>query len=318
MKKHRPRVSIGLPVWNGERYLAEALDSILAQTHADFELIISDNASTDRTGEICRMYAARDERIRYFRNETNLGAAGNFNRVFELASGDYFKWAAYDDLCAPEYLERCVKILDREPDIVLCYAKTRIIDEHGEFVEDYLDGLNLRSPKPHERFRDLFSAPGLCNPVFGLIRSAVLKRTALIGNYASSDRVLLGELALLGQFYEIPEYLFLRRGHPERSLEANVTDAEIAAWFDPALRGRILLPRWRRLFEYLGAIRRVPVSWFERVRCYIQLGRFVLSPNRLGGMVEDLLRATGQMLGLLSRRRSQVVNVEKGIQRRVT
>ena len=140
----------------------------------------------------------------------------------------------------------------------------------------------------------------------------------MIGNYASSDRVLLGELALLGQFYEIPEYFFLRRGHPERSLEAHVTDAEIAAWFDPALKGRILLPRWRRLFEYLGAIRRVPVSLFERVRCYIQLGRFVVSPNRLGGMIEDLLKATKQVLGLLLKRRSQIANVENKIQRRVT
>ena len=298
MRDDKFRVSIGLPVFNGENYLEEALDSILAQTHSDFELIISDNASTDRTEEICRAYTARDERIRYFRNGTNLGAAKNFNRVFELSSGEYFKWAAHDDLCTPEYLERCVEILDRESDVVLCYSKTSIINERGELVENYFDGFDLRSLKPHERFRDFFQAPGLCNPIFGLIRASVLKRTPLIGNYAASDRVLLGELALLGQFYEVPEYLFLRRGHPQRSMAANVTDSEIAAWFDPAMSRKIFLPRWRRFFEYLSAIKRTPLSWSERALCYMQVGRFVLLPKRWGRIGEDLLKAA--KLGLRS------------------
>ncbi len=302
MGESKPRVSIGMPVFNGENYLAEALDSILAQTYRDFELIISDNASADRTEEIGRTYAAKDDRVRYFRNEANLGAAGNFNRLLELSSGEYFKWAAHDDLCAPEYLEQCVEVLDREPDVVLCYPKTRIIDEHGGFVEDYFDGFHLDSPKPHVRFRDMFRAPGLCNPVFGLIRAGILKRTALIGNYAASDRVLLGELALHGQFYEVPEYLFLRRGHPQRSLSANVTDSEIAAWFDPALSGKILIPRWRRLLEYLRAAKRAPLSQAERVRCYMQVGRFALSPGKLGGMAGDLLKGAKLALRLFLKR----------------
>ena len=131
-----PRVSIGLPVYNGEKFIREAIDSIFSQTFEDFELIISDNGSTDRTQQICQAYAAQDLRIRYYRNKKNIGAARNYNLVFELASGEYFKWAAHDDLCAPEYLERCVEILDRDPDVVLCYPKTSIIDEHGEFGKD--------------------------------------------------------------------------------------------------------------------------------------------------------------------------------------
>jgi len=289
MRDHKPRVSIGLPVFNGENYLEKALDSILAQTYSDFELIISDNASTDRTAEICRAYAAKDERIRYFRNETNLGAAKNFNRVFELSSGEYFKWAAHDDLCTPGYLERCVEILDREPDVVLCYPKTSIIDQNGEFVKNYFDGFNLRSPKPHERFQDFFHAPGLCNPIFGLIRASALKRTPLIGSYTASDRVLLGELALLGQFYEVPEYLFFRRNHTQTSVRANPDLVERIAWFDPTKRGQIQLPRWRWFFEYLLAIKRVRLGWYEKLLCYVQMGKWVRWHWRK--LKDDLVRA---------------------------
>ena len=96
-----PRVSIGLPVYNGDNYLAETLDSILAQTFTDFELIISDNGSTDRTEAICRRYAAQDHRVRYVRNPSNLGAARNYKRAFELARGEYFKWNGHDDPLAP-------------------------------------------------------------------------------------------------------------------------------------------------------------------------------------------------------------------------
>jgi glycosyltransferase involved in cell wall biosynthesis len=291
MAEAKPRVSIGLPVFNGEDYLAEALDSILAQTYTDFELIISDNASTDRTREICHSYAAQDKRIRYFRSEANLGAARNYNRVFELSSGEYFKWAAHDDVCAPEFLERCVKVLDREPDVVLCYPKTNIIDEHGELVEHYVDDFDLRAPKSHERFRHILRTGQWLNPVCGVIRADVLRGTQLIGKYAVSDRVLLAELALVGRFYEVPEYLFYRRIHPQKSTQANTTDEEIAAWFDPATRGRVLAPRWKRFLGHLRSIRRAPLSWDGRMRCYIEVGSHYLAPRRLKGVVADLRQA---------------------------
>src|SRR5687767_6137887 len=106
-----PALSIGLPVYNGERYLREAIGSILSQDFTDFELIISDNASTDGTAAICAFYAARDARIRYHRSETNLGAAPNHRRVFELARAPFFKWAAHDDSGSPQLLERCVQTM---------------------------------------------------------------------------------------------------------------------------------------------------------------------------------------------------------------
>ena len=226
-----PRVSIALPVYNGEKYLEKALDSILSQTFSDFELIISDNASTDRTQEICQTYVAKDQRIRYSRNQENLGAAKNYNRVVEVCSGKYFKWIAHDDVYAPEYLERCVEILDHKPDIILCYPRTVFIDEDDQVIDYYIDGFDLRSPKPHKRFRDALNASSWCNPVLGLIRIDYLRRTVLIGNYPSSDKVLLAELALLGQYYEIPEHLFFRRLHSQNSVKINTTDNSLSAWF---------------------------------------------------------------------------------------
>src|SRR5246127_6023313 len=120
-----PLVSVGLFVYNGERFIEEALQSILKQTFTDFELIISDNASTDRTGEIVKAYAERDNRIRYYRNEKNIGAGWNARRVYELATGKYFKWATADDFLEPDLLRRCVEILESDPGCVAAYTRTR-------------------------------------------------------------------------------------------------------------------------------------------------------------------------------------------------
>lgn len=302
MSKDKPCVSIGMPVFNGENYLEEALDSILAQTFSNFELIISDNASTDRTREICRAYAARDPRVRYYRNATNLGAAKNYNRVVELASGEYFKWAAHDDLCAPELLERCVEVLDREPDVVLCYARSTIVDGYKNLIEHHFDHFNLQSPKPHERYRDSFRGSAFCHPVFGVIRTSTLKKTGLIGHYASSDKVLLGELALLGKFHEVPDHLFIRRLHSDSSVLANPTDNEMAAWFDPATRGRVPAPRWKRFIEHTRAIRRAQLGMYERIRCYIELGRFYLAPERFKGVAKDSMQVGRVALRFFSKR----------------
>lgn len=219
---NNPYVSIGLPVYNGEQYLRETLDSILAQTFTDFELIISDNASTDNTEGICREYADRDKRISYYRNLKNIGAAGNYNRTFELSSGRYFKWAAHDDLIAPEFLERCVAVLDSEPSVVVCYTREVCIDEKGQPLRKRGNLLNLRSSKPRERFKeyhDLWYKRGFthANQCFALIKSSALAKTPLIGSYVWSELALGAELLLLGEFYEIPEYLFFFRYHENTS-----------------------------------------------------------------------------------------------------
>lgn len=275
MDHKRPRVSIGLPVYNGENFLAETLDSLLAQTFTDFELIISDNASTDRTEEICKAYAAKDKRVRYYRNDKNLGAARNYNRVFELSTGEYFKWSAHDDLCAPHFLERCVEVLDQDDSVVLCYTRTRAIDENGDFVKNYPSKPGGSSVKPRERFYEFVCVPHACVAVFGLMRADVLKKTPLIGNFSSADRPLLGELSLLGRLYEIPEYLFFYRNHPDQSWQAHSRHS-VGSWYDPKkAKKQFVFPHWRLLWEHLRSIGRVPLRITERVWCYLCMGWWV-------------------------------------------
>ena len=166
---NRPHVSIGLPVYNGEKYLKQALLSILSQSYTDFELIISDNASTDRTQAICQAYAAKDPRIRYYFNEKNLGAAPNHNRVFELASGEYFKWAGYDDIITADFLQRCVEVLDLKPEVVLCMPKTSFIDEHGNYIGDQPIKIDVSLTTPHERFGNLVQKLEVGDFIYGLM-----------------------------------------------------------------------------------------------------------------------------------------------------
>jgi glycosyltransferase involved in cell wall biosynthesis len=272
----RLRVSVGIPVYNGERYVAQAIECILAQTFEDFELIISDNASSDRTPEICQAYAARDGRIRYTRSETNRGAAWNHNRVFELASGEYLKWQCHDDLCDPTFLEKCVAVLEKEPSVVLCHSQFVRIDEAGKQIEKKTYGWDpvasspiKRDGAPHERFRSLIYRRNTCEEIYGLMRAKAVKETRLIGNYTASDDNFLAELVLRGRFYEIPEPLLYYRLHPHKSTEAVNNRVERMVWFDTAAAGRMCIPFWRQFREYLSLIHRAPLPWSERLRCTV-------------------------------------------------
>ncbi len=209
----RPLVSIGLFLYNGERFLEAAIESFLNQTFKDFELIISDNCSTDRSDEICRRYAAQDSRIRYYRNQRNMGAGWNIRRVYELATGKYFKQAAHDDMIQPDYLRLCVDALEADESLVLAHSLTRVIDENGQFIENYDDGMRTSSLDPVVRARDLLLKGHRCYPIFGLIRLDALHKLPPQGSYAHSDRVLLLQLGLLGRYYEVPEYLFISTRH---------------------------------------------------------------------------------------------------------
>lgn len=283
-----PPLTIGLPVYNGARFVGIAIESILAQTYREFELIISDNASTDDTEAICRTYVEKDNRVRYIRNEVNIGAARNYNRLLDASGSRYFKWAAHDDVLAPEYLARCMEVLDRCPTVVVCHTETIYIDENGATCGNFDDRLDLRSPKPHERYRDyLFRPYPRCNAIFGVIRTEALRRTPLFGCYLSSDRVLLGELALRGEIYRVPEPLFLRRDHPGQAWKANPTRELLQAWFDPSRKGKITFPSWRILLEHSRAVMRVPMDWTERFLCLRQLGTWIRRND--GTLVRDLL-----------------------------
>ena len=252
-----PRVSLGLPVFDGETYLEETIASIESQTMGDFELIICDNASTDRTEEICRKLAARDARVQYHRNDRNLGAAPNYNRTFELATAPYFKWVAYDDLLEPTFLEVCVDALDAaDDDVVLVYPRTVLIDGDGDEIGLYDDRLDLRERSLSKRMVHFASKWRLCNPVFGVIRSDALARTSLIGAYPSSDVTLLGELALLGRYLELDQPLFRRRIHARSSRQGELTMEEVEQWFDtsatPSRRWLKVSPRTGVFWRLLG------------------------------------------------------------------
>lgn len=278
MTTHQPRVSVGLPVFNGSRYLSASIDSILAQTFTDFELIISDNGSTDDTEAICTAYAAQDARIRYVRAAQNAGGAWNFRRVVELSSAPYFKWHSHDDLCAPELLERCVEVLDSMPEVILCYGRTMIVDEDGQPIMPYEDQLDLNEATPYQRYKhyhERFRTGAACNVHYGLIRKQILDQTPLIGAYSSSDLVLIGELALRGRFCELPERLFLRRDHPDTTIRLFPTEQERLAWFEPVRRNNVRFPILKLAKEHLASIRRVPMTRFDRLRCDLLVVRYL-------------------------------------------
>jgi glycosyltransferase involved in cell wall biosynthesis len=266
---HRPRVSIGLPVYNGERYIAETLDSLLAQTFQDFELIICDNASDDGTEQICRRYAADDSRIRYVRNQTNVGAPKNYRRAFELSSAEYFRWANSDDVFGPLSIACCVEVLDREPSAILAYPKTKLIDEHGEVISEYEDNLNLQQDRASDRFIQLFARLRKVNVIYGLMRSDALKKTTLIGNFIGADTTLLAELSLYGKFWEIPEFLFYRRMHPKASSSYN--SDELQKFYDPKSKRRFIFTHYRHFLAHYRSVARAPIGIHEKVRlgCFL-------------------------------------------------
>ncbi|MBD1918049.1 MULTISPECIES: glycosyltransferase [Cyanophyceae] len=270
-----PQISIGLPVYNGDNFLGQALDSILAQTFADFELIISDNASTDKTETICRTYSAKDPRIHYIRNQENLGASANFNQAFALSSGKYFKWIAHDDLHNPKFLEKCFQVLDQDPSVVLVYSKATTIDPNGKTIrKDWGCGAGLSSMLPHQRFREglLPLKQPIPLPIFGVIRASALRNTHLMAGYPDCDCALLAELSLYGRFYEVAEPLFLQREHELRAgprLSSNPYQA--VAFWDSKKSGHVGLPHWVLLVRHWAGVSRAPLGWRERLLCYKEL-----------------------------------------------
>jgi glycosyltransferase involved in cell wall biosynthesis len=292
-----PRASVGLPVFNGERFLVPALEAILAQTLTDIEVIVSDNGSTDGTSEIVRGFAARDSRVRYVRHPENRGAAWNYNFVFGEAQSAYFKWLAHDDVCAPDFLERCVAALEeRGPAAVLAFTGTRFIDAAGLPIRDYDAPIVWRGTSPAVRLADLLgddwrSHLHRCTPVTGVIRSEALRKTRLIGNYGSADKVLLVELALLGDFIRVPEYLFLRRLHEDNSAGPNKTPQAIARWFDPRKGERFPMPRSTLFWNQCIALARAPIPLGQKLACLPVLARRGLREGRvMAGEVRIALR----------------------------
>jgi len=278
VRRATPKVSIGLAVYNGEQYLAEALESILAQTFRDFELVICDNNSTDSTPEICARYAAKDTRIRYYRNPINIGGVRNENRSMFLARGSYFKLAAHDDNIAPRFLEECVAVLDANPDVEVCSTGAYFIDAGSNITE-------TRTPRAgtedrlHHRIRSIARFDDACEATYGLMRMRALKEVRPQTNHLHSDRIVLTELALRRPFHLIEIPLFYKRiheGNAYRDLRGRM------AWFQPelTLTGRIRLPHWQQAADYLTMLSRSRIDPLERLRCGAEVLRCIWRMRR--------------------------------------
>jgi len=234
MNKSQPLVSIGMPVYNGEPYLPLALDSLLKQDYEKFELIISDNASTDKTQEICLEYVARDKRIRYDRNYNNIGAAKNFERVLEKASGHYFMWAAHDDLWEKTYISKCVSKLEENSSALMVCSEIVFINEDGSIRTDMPSDRKNRETLGMDvaaRIHKLIAHVDWYE-FYGLFRFSALKHTLKQINLVATlekfggDVILLMELSLRGEFAKINEPLFFYRSHPQQASLADLKNAK--------------------------------------------------------------------------------------------
>jgi len=260
-------ISIGMPVYNGEKHIRAAVESLLGQTYSDFDLFISDNASTDATGDVCRELAAGDQRVRYERSETNLGLIANYNRVFQLTLGRYFKWASSNDICDRRMLEECMEVLENQADVVLCYPRTKLFTDNPTSAVDYDSGFKLMEETPSERLRSLVHRLRLNNAMNGLIRRSALERTTLLGNYLASDVNLLVELCLLGKFCEVPQSLFYRRIHATE-LTGSGRVEDLLRVYDPLSDKKISYKFWRLNLEHIRSVWRSSIPLKEKLRLY--------------------------------------------------
>lgn len=272
----KPRLTVGVPVRNGEAYLPQALESLLAQSFTDFVVLVGDNLSTDRTPEIVREFAARDPRIRYIRHGTNLGAAGNFSRLVRLAETELFRWHASDDLVLPEHTARCIAALDAEPAAALAYTKTTIIDAEGRETGPYEDRVEALADSPRARFHVVYRNLSKCNVQYGVMRRDLLSRTLLMRPFVASDMAFLYELALYGKFVEVPERLFLRRIHSAGTI--GMTETERRVFFAPDRWRQPSFQTWHTLATLERAICRAPIGARERALLQFDLIQEAVAP----------------------------------------
>lgn len=260
-----PKVSIAIPAYNCERYIAQSIESLLGQTYGDFEMVISDNASTDGTEDVCRRYERQDRRVRYVRRSENIGGPGNFRHVFSLCSGQYHKWSTADDYWHPQFLEEAVAVLDREPEVVLVYPHTRLIDAEGDPLEDYADNLELDEATPRDRVRSLYRKIGLCHAHLGLSRRDAMQKTGLIASHLASDVDYLAEMAALGRFRLLPDIRFYRRYHETSSSWARSDMNHQQAYYAPQAKKPRGAETWRRFGYRLRMVARAPIGVGDRL-----------------------------------------------------
>lgn len=277
-----PKISIGMPAYNSQAHIGSAIEGLLAQTLGDFELIVSDNASTDGTRDVVESYAKTDSRIRYERQPTNIGANGNYSLLVRRARAEFFKWSSSSDWCSPTFLSRCAEELCSSSDSVLVVPRTRLFQGVPSVSQDYLEDIEILEESPSARLASLTSGLALNNAMNGLIRTSALRRTRLIEPYLAADVVLMGHLALLGKFKLLPEFLLYRRMD---ATTATALQEKGAVWRHhyPQMTYRMLFQGTKRHVGWFRAVLSAPISTAERVRaiehvakcCFWQRGVFI-------------------------------------------
>ena len=300
MTRTPPLVSIGMPTRNGESFIRQALDSLLAQEYDHVELIISDNASTDNTGTICREYEKRDPRVSYARNEVDVGAAQNFNSVFGRSTGKYFMWAGDHDVWEPSFISRCVAALEENPEAALAYPRASVIDVTGKVLRLTPCSSDSRGMRPFRRYMQFLRRFRWCTPIYGLMRRSILVTTPLFEGTAAPDRVLLGELCLKGPFVHVPETLFsLRRNRPDEKGGTQAFKKRLLEALDPATapqRGKRSVNRLRMEVScaLMSVVARSSMNWFERLVAILAT-RVIFRPSmkllsKAGRAIRSLIR----------------------------
>lgn len=297
-----PLVTIGLPVYNGERYLAHAIDCLLNQTFRDFVVLISDNASTDRTGEICRQYASQDARIRYHRNRNNIGMAGNYNLTFSMARSKYFRWATSDDYCDLEMLQDAVQVMESDPSLALCYPRALFVDENEKELNPWKDDLHLMQDDATLRFCVVVKRIWKVHHHLGLMRVDCMRRTGLFAKHVGSDVGFVAEMSLYGKFCQIEKHQFFRRVHEDSSSVAIKDEQHQARRYHASGVGRIPFNRVQFHWRYVQAVRRSPLGLKDRLYLYTFLLRHAVSDR--GRLKIDFK----QELRLMFTRIRQVIN----------
>lgn len=290
-----PRLSIGVPVYNGADYIAEAITSHLEQDFSDFELVVSDNCSDDGTADIVNEFVTTDNRVSYSRNDTNVGGPANFNRLFRLTNGELFRWAAADDRIEPGYLSKVIAMMDADPNIVIGHSNALLIDPKSEPMlqmdqgylggDGFMEAIKLQAPagderfqseQPHERIDAVINNNHRNFYIFGIMRRTTMMQTRLHGAFYGGDRTLLVEMALRGTFRKVDEPLFASRSHAKNSGRNGLNFEELKEHGASDLSFAAMVMK-----GYVNAVKAAGLSKADQRKCMAVIAKKVKQPTRL-------------------------------------
>lgn len=272
MKKADPLVSIGMAIHNEDKYLNSALEAICSQDYPNIEIIISDNASTDKTDQICKIFKNKYSHIQYYRTNENIGAYANGCSVIEKSKGKYFMYAAGHDLWHPTFISKAVRIMEEDPDIVLCYARTMRIDSNGKSIGLAKNNWDLRRISSSNRVVHLVNNISGGDPCYGLVRLHVVKAfvTRNPDFVWGQDQVMLAYYSLLGTIAHIPEPLFYWRMTDNENMEIRKKSVPLdnVPHTGQRMLNMSMTELWRQMGEAtLQVINRSDLSMPEKLAC---------------------------------------------------